>query len=348
MTVIINQDQSKFSFEFFKEMRKELCFKICSNEMSVKEYNQQFNTIASVMISHDSSGFHYMHDKENANNFAHTYSRAKHGSMKDIITLSEMVVSTFIAQFEDAQSSIYQLFQGLEVDSDTLVLIVPGSRNIESSSNVMFDIALRKINVFLARNNYPTIVNVKLPRLDPPVENYAALSQEEREEISKVRDHILPSEEFYKNRNVHLFFGDDVLITGATADKVVSSALQQGVKSFHSIYAAVVDPVLVERTPEIEHVLNTSCLKGGICQTFIKSVCNEQLIPVMKTYNILLDPSNYGALTQKITRIPTKVLETLYVYAMNNGYSSHSKYKYSLLYIEEYLSLKGDSIVKAQ
>ncbi|EGQ8499622.1 hypothetical protein GQ854_01740 [Vibrio parahaemolyticus] len=347
MRLNMEHESSKFSFQFFKELRQKSCEILSTNQISIDDYNKQFNTIASVNISHDSNGFHYIQDKGDANDFAQTYSRAKHGSMKDIIILSELVVSTFLAQFDNKESSIYQLFQGLDVNSDTLVLIVPGSRNIESSSNVIFDIALRKINVFLTRNHYPTIVNVKLPRLDPPVENYAALSQEEREEISKVRDHILPGEEFYKNRNIHLFFGDDVLITGATADKVVSSALQQGAKSFHSIYAAVVDPVIVERMPEIENVLNTSCLKGRICQTFIESVCNEQLIPVMKTYNILLDPSNYGELTQKIVYIPIKVLETLYVYAMNNGYNSHSKYKESLLYVEEYLSLNDDSIVCA-
>ncbi|HHF0484246.1 TPA: phosphoribosyltransferase family protein [Vibrio antiquarius] len=344
----MEQESSKFSFQFFKESRQKTCEMLSRNEISIDDYNKQFNTIASVNISHDSNGFLYMQGKGDANDFSQTYSRAKHGSMKDIISLSEMVVSTFLAQFDNQESSIYQLFQGLDVNSDTLVLIVPGSRNIESSSNVIFDIALRKINVFLTRNNYPTIVNVKLPRLDPPVENYAALSQVEREEISKVRDHILPGEEFYKNRNIHLFFGDDVLITGATADKVVSSALQQGAKSFHSIYAAVVDPVLVERMPEIENELNTSCLKGGICQTFIESVCNEQLIPVMKTYNILLDPSNYEELIQKIAYIPTKVLETLYVYAMNNGYNCNSKYKDSLLYVEEYLSLKDDFNVCAK
>ncbi|MEZ9105693.1 phosphoribosyltransferase family protein [Vibrio cyclitrophicus] len=348
MSLNMEKERSECSFEYFKELRKKSCDKICVNEMSVAEYSQQFNTIASTIISYDSSGFHHMHNKGDANDFAQIYSRAKHGSMKDIIALSGMVVSTFIAQFDDEKSSIYQLFQGLDVDSDTLVLMVPGSRNIESSSNVLFDIAVREINVFLARNNYPTIVNVKLPRLDPPVENYAVLSQEEREEISKVRDHILPGEEFYNNRDVHLFFGDDVLITGATADKVVSSALQQGAKSFHSIYAAVVDPVLVAHTPEIESVLNTSCLKGDICQTFIKTVCNEQLIPVMKTYNILLEPSNYRDLTQKISCIPNKALETLYAYAMSNGYNSHSKYRDSLLFIDEYLSLKDDFNVCAK
>lgn len=339
----MEQELSKISFQSFKELRQKSCEMLSLDEISIEDYNKQFNTIASVNISHDSNGFHYMQGKGDANDFAQTYSRAKHGSMKDIITLSELVVSTFLAQFDDQESSIYKLFQGLDVDSDTLVLIVPGSRNIESSSNLIFDIALLKINVFLTRNNYPTIVNVKLPRLDPPVENYAALSQKEREEVSKVRDHILPGENFYKNRNIHLFFGDDVLITGATADKVVSSALLHEVKSFHSIYAAVIDPVIVESMPEIENVLNTSCLKGGICQSFIENVCNEHLVPVMKTYNILLDPRNYAELTQKISDIPIEVLDRLYVYAMNNGYNIHSKYKDSLIYIEEYVSSNNDS-----
>lgn len=333
---------SKYSFQAFKDSREKNCEMLSLNEITIDSYNKIFNTITSVNISHDNNGFHYMQDKSDANDFAYIYSRAKHGGMTDIITLSEMVSATFLGQFDDEKSSIYQLFKGLDNDSDILVLLVPGSRNIESSSNLIFDIAIRKINVFLARNGYPTIINVKLPRLDPPVENYAALSQTEREEISKVRDHILPGENFYKDRNIHLFFGDDVLITGATADKVISSALLQKAKSFHSIYAAVVDPVLVKSMPEIENILNTSCLKGDICQHFIENVCNEHLVPVMKTYNILLEPSNYIELTQKISTIPLNVLDKLYVYAMNNGYNTHSRYRDSLVYIEEYLRRNND------
>ncbi|MCV5961422.1 hypothetical protein OFO30_39160, partial [Escherichia coli] len=78
------------------------------NQISIDDYNKQFNTIASVNISHDSNGFHYIQGKGDANDFAQTYSRAKHGSMKDIIILSELVVSTFLAQFDNKESSIYQ------------------------------------------------------------------------------------------------------------------------------------------------------------------------------------------------------------------------------------------------
>ena len=337
-----NMELSKYSFQAFKELRKKSCGMLSSNEISIEGYNELFNTITSVNISHDTNGFHHMKDKSDANDFAQIYSRAKHGSMADILALSEMVISTFLEQFDDNKTSIYKLFQSLNIESDTLVLIVPGSRNIESSSNLIFDIAIRKINVFLAKKNYPTIINVKLPRLDPPVENYAALSQTEREEISKIRDHILPGKSFYKSRNIHLFFGDDVLITGATADKVVSSALLHEAKSFHSIYAAVIDPVLVKSMPEIENILNTNSLKGGICRGFIESVCNVHLVPVMKPYNILLASCNYADLTQKIADIPIDVLDRLYVYAMNNGYNTHSKYKDSLIYIEKYLSVNND------
>ncbi len=341
MRLNMEQELSKLSFQSFKELRQKSCEKLSLNEISIEGYNRLFNTITAVNISHDTDGFYHMQDKADANEFAQTYSRAKHGSMTDITSLSEMIVSKFLDQFDDHESSIYKLFQSLDISSDILVLIVPGSRNIESASNLIFDVAIRKINVFLARNNYPTIVNVKLPRLDPPVENYAALSQKEREEISKIRDHILPGESFYKNRNVHIFFGDDVLITGATADKVISSALLQEAKSFHAIYAAVVDPVIVDSMPEIENVLNTSSLKGNICQSFIDNVCDEHLVPVMKTYNILLDPCNFSELTKKIADIQIDVLDKLYVYAMNNGYNTHSKFKDSLIYIEDYLNVNN-------
>jgi hypothetical protein len=331
------------SFEGFKSLRNRACEQLRSRRISINKYNELFNTITYANISYDKEGFFILADKGDATDLTKVYSRAKHGSMQDIVFLADKIVSSFLIQFDNLESSIYKLFQSLDLHSDILVLIVPGSRNIESSSNVIFDIALSKINIFLTKNNYPTIINVKIPRLDPPVENYASLSQEEREDISKIRDHILPASNFYKNRNIHLFFGDDVLITGSTADKVVSSALLNGAKSFHSIYAVVIDPVLVDEMPEIENVLNTSCLKGNLCKDFVTKVCSEDIIPVMKTYNILLSANNYIDLKNVIADIPIKALDKLYIYAMNNGYNLNKKYKASLLYIESYLHSKHES-----
>jgi len=327
----------------FKELRRKACNDLSSGKISIEDYNNIFKTITYANLSYNGSHFFTMTESINAIEISSIYSRAKHGSLEDINYLADKVASLFISQFDDNESSIYQLFQTLEVDLDILVLIVPGSRNIESSSNIIFDHALLKINLFLTRNHFPTIINVKLPRLDPPVENYASLSQEEREEISKVRDHILPDSNFYSGRNIHLFFGDDVLITGSTADKVISSALSKGVKSFHSIYTLVIDPMLVNRMPEVEYILNTTCLKGGICDEFILKVCTEDIVPVIKTYNILLNKANFEDLKIFISRIPIGALDTLYLYAMNNGYNKNRDYCDSLYFIENYLSSNNES-----
>ena len=327
----------------FKELRRKACHDLSSGSISIEDYNNIFKTITYANLSYNDSHFFSITESINATELSSIYSRAKHGSLEDISYLADKVASLFISQFDDEKSSIYQLFQILEIDLDILVLVVPGSRNIESSSNIIFDQALPKINLFLTKNDFPTIINVKLPRLDPPVENYASLSLEEREEISKVRDHILPDCNFYSGRNIHLFFGDDVLITGATADKVVSSALLKGAKSFHSIYTLVIDPILVNQMPEIEYILNTTCLKGDICDEFISKVCTEDVIPVIKTFNILLNKANFEGLKMSISRIPINTLDRLYLYAMSNGYNKNKDYCDSLSFIENYLSGNSES-----
>ena len=325
------------SIDNFKKTRMMSGKLLEANLMNINEYNSIFNTLTCKSITFKNEKFYDLNHGSDVTALAEIYSRAKHGSINDIKKLASDIYNLFVYQFEIKNNSLYDLFQNVNIDDDILVLLVPGSRNIESASNIIFDIALPKINVFLAKNNYPTIINVKLPRLDQPVENYASLSQEEREEISKVRDHILPDKNFYKNRNIHLFFGDDVLITGATADKVISSAIINNAKSYHAIYSVVIDPVIVGNFPEVENVLNTACLKGDLSDEFISSISGDGFIPVMKTFNVLLNENNINELKSKINTIPINNVEVLYVYAMSNGYNSKLNYKESLGIIEKFL-----------
>ncbi|MEN1480692.1 hypothetical protein AAIH16_45020, partial [Pseudomonas aeruginosa] len=70
----------------------------------------------------------------------------------------------------------------------------------------------------------------------PPCEDYASLSTEEREHVNLVQDHVIPAENFYRWSGVHVIFGDDVLVTGSTADKVLYESMNNGAKSFRAIY----------------------------------------------------------------------------------------------------------------
>lgn len=328
----------KLSYIFTKRLRLVASILLGKGLISREEYKSIFPTCAYEYLTTDYCGkFITEAKREGAEEFARVYSRAKHGSMKDIRTLAKYVVEVFKVEFEKGNTSLANTFKSALLNDEVIVLLVPGSRNIESASNLIFDIALKSINIFLANIGMPTIINVKLPRLDPPVENYASLSLDEREIISATQDHILPDMNFYYNRKVHILFGDDVLITGATADKVKKQALINGAISFHSLYAVVIDPIVVLKDPSVEERLNTTVITGSLCKEALSIFNQDDFIPVMKTYNILFSSKNYVHLLDFLGGIPLKSTMEIYIYAMGNGYLNHDKYKSPLSIVKSYL-----------
>ena len=337
--VLVNH---KLSYMFTKRLRLIASVLLDKSLISYSEYKLLFPTCAYEHLTTDYYGKFITEDKkEEAEEFARVYSRAKHGSLKDIKMLARYVVEVFKVELDKGNTSLANIFKSAQLNDEVIVLLVPGSRNIESASNLIFDIALKAINIFLANIGMPTIINVKLPRLDPPVENYASLSLAEREIISATQDHILPDINFYHNRKVHILFGDDVLITGATADKVKKQALMNGAISFHSLYAVVIDPVVVLKDPSIEEKLNTTAISGKLCKEIFSIFNQDDFIPVMKTYNIILSLNNHVDLILFLENIPLKNTMQIYIYAMGDGYLNHKKYKKHLHIVRSYLIEKN-------
>ena len=146
--------------------------------------------------------------------FAEIYSSAKYGSMKDIKFLAQLIVKTFIESVNTPQSQLNTvLCQAAQDDSSHVVLMTPGYRNVKASVNLIFDIALPVINSYLSIKKLPLIANIVLPRLVSPAENYASLSEKERKLASLRTDHVLPEGHFYKGKNIHVIYGDDIFIT---------------------------------------------------------------------------------------------------------------------------------------
>ncbi len=136
--------------------------------------------------------------------------------------------------------------------------MTPGYRNVKSSANIIFDLALPYINTKLALMGFPIIAKLKLPRLANPSENYASLTTEETIKASFTTDHILPDKSFYEQNNIHVIYGDDILITGSSSNKVKKDALQKGAKSFTSIYTIIVDQHIALSDPSNEKYINRS------------------------------------------------------------------------------------------
>ena len=78
----------------------------------------------------------------------------------------------------------------------------------------------------------------------------------ERISISKNRDHIIPASNFFASSNVNIIFGDDIFITGSTADKLQLECIQNGAKSFKSLYLAILNPLDAFIDPSLEEYLN--------------------------------------------------------------------------------------------
>lgn len=150
------------------------------------------------LTSDGTNGFRDMRSGASASALTAIYSRAKYGSQKDIRFLAGLVINYLERQLDDPASHWARLFTNARKLNDNVVLMTTGWRNVPSTANVLYDIVVEEINVKLAHMGLPTLINVKLPRIAPPCENYASLSTKERERVNLVQDHVIPAENFYR------------------------------------------------------------------------------------------------------------------------------------------------------
>lgn len=306
------------------------------------DYAGLFGGQAVYHLTKDTNGqFVHASNRENAQAIARRYSRAKYGSVSDIRFFADMVIRVLSQALDDVRSDWRTMFETAKTGGDQVVMMTTGWRNVPSTANVMFDIVVEQVNIKLAYLGLPTIINVKLPRIAPPCENYASLSFEERERVSAAQDHVLPAGNFYSWPGVHVIFGDDVLVTGATADKVYAAALLHGAKSFKAIYPVLLDPLLALNTPATEEILNTTEVTGRLDATFAAVVAENDYVPILRSLRALLDETNRPALASFVTTVPLRSLLKLYVSALNNEFLSDHRCVASLTIIKHHLVMVG-------
>lgn len=315
---------------------------LLSNEiLNIEQLKSLSKVICNFDITQNKHGDFVSYKGDCLKSIANKYSLAKHGSYIEIQFFAEQLSNLFIRELMKENGHWKKLFLKAKENKEYVVLFVPGSRNIDSTSNLTFDLALKNINIYLSRNALPTIANVKIPRIDPPCENYASLSLIEREEVSKIQDHILPGENFYKGRKVNVIFGDDVLITGATADKVYLDCMNKGAISFQSIYSVLINPLIANTDPAVESKLNNSVISGKLDDSALYAFSHSKFLPVMKSFGILLKAENTNDLKSFLLKIPEDSVKKLFVYAMSNGYSNENKYRSAMKILDEYVIEKG-------
>lgn len=297
------------------------------------------------------NGFRDMSSGASASALTAIYSRAKYGSQKDIRFLARLMINYLEQQLDDPASHWARLFTSARDLNDNVALMTTGWRNVPSTANVLYDIVVEEINVKLAHMGLPTLINVKLPRIAPPCEKYASLSTEERERVNLVQDHVIPAENFYRWSGVHVIFGDDVLVTGSTADKVLRESLLAGARSFQAIYPVAIDPRVALVDASVEERLNMVEISHQLDDSLAKLLGTVDYQPILRTLRLLFSPNNYQGLPAFLGRVPADNWLRLYKAALGNEFLRQAECIPSLMLLRRYLEdhgLLGNNGVKAE
>lgn len=289
------------------------------------------------MTLYDGNAFRHMDTGKEASELTAIYSRAKYGSIADIRLLAEQVVEHLSKALNKPDSQWSRLFNKARINGESVALMTTGWRNVPSMANVLYTIVVDRINLKLAHLGLPTVINVKLPRIAPPCENYASLTTKERARVNLVQDHVIPDRNFYQWSGVHVIFGDDVLVTGSTADKVFFESMRNGAKSFQAIYPVAMDPRLAFADAAIEERLNMVAVTGQLDDMMAIILAHRHYQPILRTLRLVFAKANHENFRGFVPRVPIHTWLNLYTAALGNEFLQQDDCKQSLLVLKDYL-----------
>lgn len=310
--------------------------------ISMAEYVSIFGgTVLHCLTPAESGLFRDMDTGADASALAGVYSRAKYGSVGDIQYLARQLIDYLCGELDRPDSQWSCLFRNAKACGDNVVMMTTGWRNVPSTANVLYGIVVEEVNVKLAHMALPTIINVKLPRIAPPCEDYANLSTEERERVNLVQDHVIPAENFYRWSGVHVIFGDDVLVTGSTADKVLYESMRSGAKSFRAIYPVAIDPRVALGDASVEDRLNSVVVEQRLDDTVAELLSARDYQPILRTLRLLFGEGNRESLAAFLPKVPAPTWLRLYKSALGNEFLGQPQCAPSLVLLREYLTNAG-------
>lgn len=309
------------------------------NLIGITDYVTTLGGNALNCVTIDKLGlFRDMNTGADASTLAEIYSRAKYGGVSDIRYLAGVLIDYLCEELDSPSSQWSDLFKNAKKCGDTVVMMTTGWRNVPSTANVLYEIVVEEVNVKLAHMGWPTIINVKLPRIAPPCENYATLSVEERERVNLTQDHVIPAENFYRWCGVHVIFGDDVLVTGATADKVLFESMKNGAKSFRAIYPVAIDPRIALSDASVEDQLNSVAVGQKLDKAVADLLSAPGYKPILRTLRLLFGETNRDDLADFLTKVPALTWLSLYKSALGNEFLGQSLCAPSLMILKAHLT----------
>lgn len=320
-----------------RQVRRQAVDLLQGGVITISEYSALFGGQACNLLTRSSDGRFLDATGSYADELAYVYSRAKHGCTTAIQTLTQSMVTALLLCLDDSTTSLRATFDEAKTRGDYVVLFGTGMRNVSAASNVMCEMFVEEANMALVARGYPTIAHVRLPRIAPPCDNYAELSLEARVQVSLVQDHVLPDSSFYRGNGVHVLFADDVIVTGATADKVYASAMAHGARSFHAIYPVLIDPVVALQDPTVEDALNTCAVGAGIDTGLLDILAEAENVLVLRTLRLVFSQQQHCSFPDLMRRVGRDRVRMLYRMALSADFNQHAKYAQSLEAAKAYL-----------
>lgn len=337
--LMFHQSCSEFNADHVKQGFRGYAADLFARDLiSMADYVKILGGNALNYLTLDKSGlFRDMNTGADASALVEIYSRAKYGGVSDIRYLAGIIINYLSEELDSPSSQWSDLFKSAQMCGDNVVMMTTGWRNVPSTANVIYEIVVEEINVKLAHMGWPTIINVKLPRIAPPCENYASLSVEERERVNLTQDHVIPAENFYRWSGVHVIFGDDVLVTGATADKVLVESMKNGAKSFRAIYPVALDPRVALNDASVEEQLNSVVVGQKLDKTVADMLSDPEYKPILRTLRLLFGENNRDDLEEFLPKVPLLTWLNLYKSALGNEFLGQAQYASSLMILKTHL-----------
>ncbi|HLD81978.1 MAG TPA: phosphoribosyltransferase family protein, partial [Patescibacteria group bacterium] len=173
------------------------------------------------------------------------------------------------------------------------------------------------------------------------IANYAILTADDRMTKPGNTSTKIPGHEFFKDP-IHVIFGDDVRITGTTANRVERICLENGALSFRAMYNLFVDPAIARTNPQIENALNMYRVKGELDHDIAYIMNQQGFVPVQRLIRLVLARQNRKELKRfAFEYVSESSIRTLYEYAMSNDYMQDPQYAESLTMLGSIIEQKG-------
>ena len=268
------------------------------------------------------------------------YSRFKFWDINEIKFFSKELAKELIYQIE--HDSYTKLFFKSIAEDEVLYLICPWIRNVASSSNMLMKYFAMYVNPYLSKNKFPTFIVKSLTRIKSGSANYAELTEQQRLTSKTTSERtIVPTDEFV-SKKAHVFFIDDVEVTGATYQRIKKICLDANVLSFTSLFVFKIVNQEGDTEWQLEHYINTYTITWKIDDSeLIKIINDTEFSPVQRLLRLVLSSRDKIELlefyTNKITN--KESLCKIYYFAMSNDYLwiKNKEYREGLLLLEKYL-----------